>query len=93
MSYKILPSQHILSSIQDGFILADTLIESGLIQPASLDLRLGKTAWNPVVHGKWPHNTLKSGKACTVFILTKATPDGGKSVLLSKRFALKASGK
>ena len=45
MSYKILPSQHILSSIQDGFILADTLIESGLIQPASLDLRLGKTAW------------------------------------------------
>ena len=55
--------------------------------------RLGKTAWNPVVHGKWPHNTLKSGKACTVFILTKATPDGGKSVLLSKRFALKASGK
>lgn len=32
---------------------------------------------------------LKSGKAGTVFILTKATPKGGKSVLLSKRFSLK----
>jgi hypothetical protein len=36
---------------------------------------------------------LKSSKACTVFILVKATPKGGKSVLLSKRFSLKATGK
>ncbi len=36
---------------------------------------------------------LKSGKASTVFILTKATPEGGKSVLLSKRFSLKGTRK
>ena len=38
-------------------------------------------------------NALKSGKAYSVFILTKATPKGGKSVVSTKRFSLKASGK
>jgi len=33
---------------------------------------------------------IKSGKASTVFILTKATPSGGNPILLSKRFSLKA---
>jgi hypothetical protein len=35
--------------------------------------------------------TLKTGKACTVFILAKSTPKGGKPVVLSKRFSLKAT--
>ena len=33
---------------------------------------------------------IKSNRAHTVFILTKATPKGGKSVVLSKRISLKA---
>jgi hypothetical protein len=38
-------------------------------------------------------SALKSGKAYSVFILTKATPNGGKSVVSAERFSLKASKK
>lgn len=41
----VLPSQTIRSLIADGAIRADTPVEEGQIQPASLDLRLGDTAW------------------------------------------------
>ena len=41
----VLPSQSIRSLITGGAIRADTPVEDGQIQPASLDLRLGETAW------------------------------------------------
>ncbi len=43
--FGVLPSQNIRSLIADGAIRAETPVEEGQIQPASLDLRLGDTAW------------------------------------------------
>ena len=41
----ILPVQHLEQAIQDGVIAADHPLEEGQLQPASLDLRLGREAW------------------------------------------------
>ncbi len=41
----VLPSQRIARLIADGAISADTDFETGQIQPASLDLRLGRVAY------------------------------------------------
>ena len=41
----ILPVQHLEQAIQDGVIAADHSVEEGQLQPASLDLRLGREAW------------------------------------------------
>jgi len=43
--HGVLPSQSIRSLIADGAIDADAPVESGQIQPASLDLRLGDVAY------------------------------------------------
>lgn len=45
MNYGIWPSQTIRSAIADGTIRASSAIHEDLIQPASLDLRLGATAY------------------------------------------------
>ena len=45
MSHFILSSQELKDKIAQGAISADTPIDDALIQPASLDLRFGKTAW------------------------------------------------
>lgn len=42
---SILPSQHLQNIINNQDITADTAIPDDNIQPASLDLRLGKVAW------------------------------------------------
>ena len=41
----ILPVQHLEQAIHDGVIAADHPVEEGQLQPASLDLRLGREAW------------------------------------------------
>ena len=41
----IFPVQHLEMAISDGVIAADHPIEDGQLQPASLDLRLGREAW------------------------------------------------
>ena len=41
----IFPVQHLEKAIRDGVIAADQPIEDGQLQPASLDLRLGREAW------------------------------------------------
>ncbi|NCW31502.1 MAG: 2'-deoxycytidine 5'-triphosphate deaminase, partial [Alphaproteobacteria bacterium] len=41
----ILSVQHLEQAIADGVIAADQPIEPGQLQPASLDLRLGREAW------------------------------------------------
>ena len=41
----ILPVQHLEQAIHDGVIAADYPVEEGQLQPASLDLRLGREAW------------------------------------------------
>ena len=41
----ILPVQHLEQAIQDGVIAGDHPVEDGQLQPASLDLRLGREAW------------------------------------------------
>ena len=41
----IFPVQHLEKAISDGVIAADHPIEDGQLQPASLDLRLGREAW------------------------------------------------
>ncbi len=41
----VLPSQHLRRLISDGAIRASLPIAEGQIQPASLDLRLGRRAW------------------------------------------------
>ena len=41
----IFPVQHLEMAINDGVIAADYPIEDGQLQPASLDLRLGREAW------------------------------------------------
>ena len=41
----ILSVQHLQQAIRDGIIEADLPIEAGQLQPASLDLRLGREAW------------------------------------------------
>ena len=41
----ILSVQHLQQAISDGRIAADKPIEDGQLQPASLDLRLGREAW------------------------------------------------
>ena len=41
----IWPSQHIASAIANGMIVAEAAFESGQVQPASLDLRLGSKAY------------------------------------------------
>ena len=41
----IFPVQHLEQAISDGVIAADHPIEDGQLQPASLDLRLGREAW------------------------------------------------
>lgn len=41
----VLPSQHIRELIASGAISSETPVESGQIQPASLDLRLGRYAY------------------------------------------------
>ena len=41
----VLPAQTIRALIADGGIAADTPIDPGQVQPASLDLRLGSVAW------------------------------------------------
>jgi dCTP deaminase len=43
--HGVLPSQSIRSLIRDGIVGADTPVEEGQIQPASLDLRLGDIAY------------------------------------------------
>ena len=45
MSHFILSSQELKDKIAQFFISANTPIDDALIQPASLDLRFGKTAW------------------------------------------------
>lgn len=45
MAHFILSSQELKEQIGQNVISADTPIEDGLIQPASIDLRFGKTAW------------------------------------------------
>ena len=41
----ILPVQHLEQAIHDGVVAADRPVEEGQLQPASLDLRLGREAW------------------------------------------------
>lgn len=45
MTTGVLPSQTLRSMIETGEIAADTVITPAQIQPASIDLRLGTTAW------------------------------------------------
>ena len=45
MPFSIWPSQRISASITKGVIKADIPLEAGQIQPASLDLRLGSSAY------------------------------------------------
>ncbi|MEM1161424.1 MAG: 2'-deoxycytidine 5'-triphosphate deaminase [Pseudomonadota bacterium] len=45
MTIGVLPSQRLRQMISDGAITADPAIIDAQVQPASLDLRLGKRAW------------------------------------------------
>ncbi|MEM9783102.1 MAG: 2'-deoxycytidine 5'-triphosphate deaminase [Pseudomonadota bacterium] len=43
--HGVIPSQHLRRMISDGAITADTPVQTAQLQPASLDLRLGRRAW------------------------------------------------